>query len=738
MTTPLEVHALDGDGAGFSLVVSRDEDVHLTALSYDIGLAELGLSPGLLQEAAPGEEGRPLPAEQVIFENVISEGAETGWAMRDARPPRVDAFRIQVASPVDCAELGGCRVDDLPCQVPCNAPSVPDGPLPPTPPEPPLPLDQRPCPAGWGEEALEGGFICTLPAYPGTPCDPGSDYATDLPSGRAIVYVAPGGTGDGSAAAPLGTIADALLAAQPGEVVALAKGAYEEPVEVPAGATIVGACPEETVIVSTSTETPALVVLGDATVENLRVSGAVRSVEGRTELIDLVIDGGEIGWHLAAGAVGVGTRLLVEGVVRAGLVVDGGVVRLEHALVRQVLPAPDGLSGMGLHVLNGGGVQASRSIVEDTHTFGIFVTRGGTATVTDSLVRRTAPRPQDEEDGTGIAVFEGSIVSAERLLIQESHDRGVMIQHSGTRASLFDVMVLDTLPEQKQNDSGRGMDVRKEAVVELARVAIERCSTSGLEVAENAELMVEDLTIEDVGPTPRDQRRGQGLLITTGAIVGVKRAAIAATHVSGVSIRDDDAPVTLEDVQVRGTVKAPEDSLNTFGGIWTNGRAVEIRRATVEDAEAVGVRVVGNGQVDVTDLAVSGGSFAGVRITDAASAMMQRVMVSGVEGDNFQTDEQAEAELSDVMLLGSSSRPARTGSGITVSSASTARVIRFVIGDNDAFGARIELASTLVLSDGEIFGSQIGVLVGRSGHDLSLLTSRVRYRDNQKAIDGVP
>ena len=101
---------------------------------------------------------------------------------------------------------------------------------------------------------------------------------TVLPAGAATVYVAPGGTGNGSATSPFGRVADAMAAASAGDVVVLRPGVYTEAVRTVRAGTM-----ERRIVLKAEIAGTAILTTPSATV--LRISHAFVAVQ------DLVIDG---------------------------------------------------------------------------------------------------------------------------------------------------------------------------------------------------------------------------------------------------------------------------------------------------------------------------------------------------------------------------------------------------------------------------------------------------------------
>ena len=155
-----------------------------------------------------------------------------------------------------------------------------------------------------------------------------------LPASAATVYVAPGGTGNGSAASPFGRVTDALAVAMAGDEVVLRPGTYGEAIRTVRGGTI-----DQRIVIKAEQPGTALLTTRDNTV--LRVSHAFVTVQG------LVVDG-QYGAFDAVIVDSTGENLLLQNTevrhtsrdcidIRA----PGGVV-IEGALVHHCLNAAGG------------------------------------------------------------------------------------------------------------------------------------------------------------------------------------------------------------------------------------------------------------------------------------------------------------------------------------------------------------------------------------------------------------
>lgn len=262
----------------------RDTDETLHLLFFAQPLEALGLVAGTYAQAAAGPWTRELPAAQAVY-----EGRWSADEWRSIDGAQVLPFSLPLESPVACAERGGCLVDPLAsqCTVPCPTPPEP------APPAGPRPLAYLPCPAGWVDDAA--AQACRPWSTPPEPCAagqlqlpgeascraPGEACALDWAAGlddATTTFVRPGaGSGAGTRASPVATLAEALAVGRP--TVALTAGTFVLPATL-AGVRVVGACAASTRL----TSTVPLVLGPDAALEAVAIAAPALEVSGAGRL----------------------------------------------------------------------------------------------------------------------------------------------------------------------------------------------------------------------------------------------------------------------------------------------------------------------------------------------------------------------------------------------------------------------------------------------------------------------
>ncbi len=343
-----------------------------------------------------------------------------------------------------------------------------------------LELDDGSCqPAGVPDGACGQGFssdgdsgcVAILPA---DPCGPGT---MALPGETACRSIAPcgggtwgaipvdgttqhvdgsyaGGDGDGSAAKPWPTIQQAIDAAEPNAIIAVAAGSYAENLNIQSAPVRVwGKCPAEVEIVGDPNNGAAVYVhtaaASGTAIRDLAITGGSTGVLV-DDSTDVVVDRAWIHDLTWIGAYAYRTdeptslavsRSLIEGAVAHGIYAWGSTVALIESALRDTQPDGEGIDGSGLCATfhaddaTASSLQVLRSLVERNHDYGLWIS-GSSATIEDSLIRQTAPQPSDGENGQGIHVRADVGAAAQSdlvmrgVVVADNHECGLCVFNS--------------------------------------------------------------------------------------------------------------------------------------------------------------------------------------------------------------------------------------------------------------------------------------------------------------------
>lgn len=436
-------------------------------------------------------------------------------------------------------------------------------------------LPPEPCPRGL--MAVPGDGECR----PVMPCGEGrwGDIVRDATT-EHVDAAYQGGQSDGSEARPWTTIAEAVVAAAPGALVAVAAGSYVENVVVSfKPVRIEGVCPARVAITGTSQAIgicPAAALCIHSGADGTEVRGVSLGGEGigvtlsgvEQVLIDKV-HVRDCAWRGfdVEDFVGV-TSLTVRGSLveqnhDTGILLASSDARLEGSVVRSTLPrTADQSGGRGIEILGacaltptGAVCDAARrasatiigSLVEQNHEAGV-VAVGSDLQVDATVVRSTLPRATDQKYGDGFHIHLGCSDSGAGLvcdpavranatvtgsLIERSHDVGLFV--GGSDASVERTVVRDTLPSAADGLKGRGIGIQLACVatpmgltcdpaarssVTMTASLVEQSYDAGIFVA-GSDAHLEGLVVRATVPRASDGLFGDGVAVVTVDAAGV-------------------------------------------------------------------------------------------------------------------------------------------------------------------------------------------------------------------------
>ncbi len=476
-------------------------------------------------------------------------------------------------------------------------------------------LPPEPCPPG-------------LMAVPGeTECRPVMDCGEgtwgDLPTDGTTEHVDgsyAGGNSDGSAAAPWTTIGEAVAAAAPGALVAVAAGSYVEDVSISGKPVrLWGRCPERVELVgmgaelaavdirvgASGTEVGGIALLGAAA--GLFLSGSEDVTFDRVWVHETASQGIHVEGALGPTSVSV-VGSLVEQSNEIGLFLAGSDALVEGTVVRATLPrASDQESGRGINIQLScfGGVcdpttranaTLRGSLVEQNHDVGLFVT-GSDVVVESTVVRVTLPQASDQRSGRGINIQACGTQSGcdptvrasatvRGSLVEQNHQFGLSIM--GSDALVESTVVRANLPRASDQAFGRGISIQLSCSIEdgcdptaranatLRGSLVEQNHDVGLHVS-GSDVLVEGTVVRATLPQASDQTGGRGINIqlsciggvcdpTTRANATVRGSLVEQSHDVGLAVAASDTLV--EGTVVRATLPRLSD------GFFGDGVAV--------------------------------------------------------------------------------------------------------------------------------------------------------------------
>lgn len=436
------------------------------------------------------------------------------------------------------------------------------------------------------------------------------------------VHVAPWGEddSDGSEAGPLRSVRAAadLAGDGGGGLVAVAAGEYGEALDLGHehdGVRIAGRCPE-------------MVTLGGDTEDEAALSldgGAVR-------LASVTLTGAGGGLRVWTSGLGGGSAELdAEDVVladaeRFGVFAsgEGAVVRLARARIEGTRPGADGSLGRGIELEYGASLTADELVVEGSHDAGLVAfDPGTTAELSDSAVIGTVPR-EDGTGGVGLVLLLGAGLRADGLLVDGSADAGISAAGDGSTLDLGRVTVSDTIC-RPDGTAGHGLRLEDGATVTATDLLVEGNRDVGVFLRDGAHALLAGSTVRGTLPRP-DGSGGWGAFVASGATMTATGLLLDENTALGLVAAGLGVAVDLADSVVRATLPAPDGTAGR-GIDLEDGASLVARGLLLEGNHDVGLFATGpsttlevEGSIVLDTLPLPDGtSGTGVEVLDEAA-----------------------------------------------------------------------------------------------------------------------
>lgn len=397
-----------------------------------------------------------------------------------------------------------------------------------------------------------------------------------------------GGDSDGTSAKPWTTVQDAIDAAAPGAVVAIAAGSYVEDLNIEGKAVrLLGRCPSLVEIVGTGATFAAIVFwpgtdgteIADIAVRNdttagIAVSDAQDVVIRRVWLHDLGSDGLHAEDTLGPASVRLEASL-IERASGLALVALGGQLEVHSSAIRDTQPRSfDSKRGNGVVALPGEKTGQPSELVVDGCLFernqemGIFVVQSE-ATVTGTLVRDTEPQASDLLGGVGIVAQQDAALTIEGSVMDHNRDIGVFV--AGSTATIANTVVTRTQPNAADQHWGEGIEVSHGATAQIRAVTLAENHMFGLSLAGGADAVIEGALVVDTQSDVAIDDYGYGVSSLLGRLT-LRGSVVRRSRAVGVFV--DGSTASLEGVLVEDTQP------RTIDGLGGRGISAQIYRPT--------------------------------------------------------------------------------------------------------------------------------------------------------------
>jgi len=292
------------------------------------------------------------------------------------------------------------------------------------------------------------------------------------------------------------------------------------------------------------------------------------------------------------------------GIVSSG---SGTEVTLADVVVLGIdRAAPRGAGGFGVAAQGGARLEADRLFVSEARQTGVLVAEADTvASLTNTVVEKSYELASGRS-APGITVQDGGSVEASRVVLSENQSSGIFVNDPGSEATLADVVLRDTNPDPGTGAFGRGMGVESGGSVHASRLLVLRNRDLGILVGgEGAAATLIDVAVSEMMPRESTATRGRGIGVQDGAVLDVSRLLVSESRDLAVYAAGPGAAVTMADVVIRDTL--PQQSNDGYGRALAAGAAARIdgERVSVDGAYEIGLQVTNGGIMDLRDVTVA-------------------------------------------------------------------------------------------------------------------------------------
>lgn len=583
-----------------------------------------------------------------------------------------------------------------------------------------------------------------------------------------IHYVAVGGSGTGSPTDPFGSIADALAAAQLGDILTLGQGSFEMPETLDSSVAIVGNCVAQTTITTTDSAAPTIrIAADDVLVSSLRVNAGSHGVrvDGSigAVLADVEVLGGSIAAvEVASDAVarisscvlrtgdppagsphgGVGLLVSGEAVIEDSLVHrchDAGIsaegttadVRVERTIVSDTLPLEDDSSGVGMRAANAANLTVESAVLRSNRLAGVRV-EGATASLSNMLVVDTLAQASDDKRGHGIWASGGATVDGTQIALEGNRTSGLLAEDDGTVVELHGLVVQDTESQPADGTAGRGLEAWTGATLTVTEAWVTRNRMMGLVAVHAGSLEIEDSFVTATRIEQATGQFGRGLWVSSAGSAKATRVWFEDNRSVGAGATKAGSSLTLNQVTIRST--QPLDDGTMGRGVETTlGAALVASDATIVDNSEFGVLLLDpstTGQLTRVFVArtlprsTDGVGGYGIAIWDGPVATIEGMVLRENHALGLFVDNAA-ATVNDAIV--SATQPEADdgtwGGGIAFSGATIATGHRLHIEDNHTVGVLVtESGTQATMEDLTIVGTRASEAMEYLGPGFGLAT----------------
>jgi len=196
------------------------------------------------------------------------------------------------------------------------------------------------------------------------------------------------------------------------------------------------------------------------------------------------------------------TRLLVENNHDVGVFVEGGgsVINLSHAVIRDMKSrASNGGGGRCLNIQDGGVLEVDHALLVRCRDLGIFSDGAATRVeASDVTILNTLDQEIDPLGGWGAGAQHGAVLVLDRVDLEGSTEIGLYAHGDEAMIDARDVTIRDTASHGTTGARGRGVSIQLGAQAAFERLLVEGSHEEGMvAIGAMTRIVGKDVTIRD-------------------------------------------------------------------------------------------------------------------------------------------------------------------------------------------------------------------------------------------------
>jgi Right handed beta helix region len=293
------------------------------------------------------------------------------------------------------------------------------------------------------------------------------------------------------------------------------------------------------------------------------------------------------------GGVATLTGVALVGNSEEGAFADGtdAVLTLNNSIARDGVTLPSTAAGNGLVAQNGGKLVIQGSALIANHESGLLLFDPiTTAQVTQSIIARQLPS-QGTQFGRGIVLQNGPSLTFGQSVVATNTDIGLSARGVGTTATLTESLIRDTAPQISDGAHGRALNIIEGATATVTSCELyDDTEVAALVSGASAKVTFTDSVIAHTQLDKKTSTVGRGLASQNSAIVSFTGGVVTDSIQSGVSSGGVNASLAMDTSIVDATKSLPD---GTFGhGVLTFDKSdLSLVNVTVRNSGSAGVIV---------------------------------------------------------------------------------------------------------------------------------------------------